>query len=69
VPVIGVLTLMMFFDKVAVEPVIAVWFPIVGLIGVPAAFLLNYRTVTRGSSSSAAYRPAPGESLYRGSRP
>lgn len=68
-PVFGVLTLMMFFDKVTVEPVIAFWFPAVGVIGVPAAFLLNYRTVTRGSSSSATYRPAPGEALYRGGRP
>lgn len=68
-PVIGVLMLMMFFDKVAIESVIAVWFPVIGLIGVPAAFLLNYRTVTRGSSSSPAYRGVPGASLYRGSRP
>lgn len=68
-PAFGVLTLMMFFDKVAVEPVIAFWFPVVGLIGVPSAFLLNYWTVTRGSSSSAAYRPGPGGALYRGGRP
>lgn len=68
-PVIGVLMLMMFFDKVAIEPVTALWFPILGFIGVPAAFLMNYRTVTRGSSSSPAYRGVPGASLYRGSRP
>jgi hypothetical protein len=68
-PVIGVLMLMMSFDKTTVEPVIALWFPIIGLTGVPAAFLLNYWTVTRGSSSSPAYRGIPGASLYRGSRP
>jgi len=69
VPILGVMALMEFFDKVAVEPLIAVWFPVIGLVGVPAAFLLNYRTITRGSSSSQVYRPAPGESLYRGGRP
>ncbi len=68
-PVIGVLMMMMFFDKTAVEPVIGLWFPVIGLIGVPAAFLLNYWTITRGSSSSPAYRGIPGASLYRGSRP
>lgn len=66
VPVFGVMGLMMAFDKVTVEPVIAFSFPVIGLIGVPAAFLLNYYTVTRGSSSSAAYRSALGASLYRG---
>jgi hypothetical protein len=65
-PLIGVFAAMEFFEKDAVGPMIDFWFPLVGLIGVPLAFLLNYRTVTRGSSSAPAYRPAPGESLYRG---
>jgi len=66
VPIIGVFALMLLFDKSALESIIDVWFPLVGLIGVLVAFLLNYRTVTRGSSSAPAYRPAPSESLYRG---
>jgi len=65
-PLIGVFAVMAFFEKDAVGPMIDFWFPLVGLIGVPLAFLLNYRTVTRASSSAPAYRPAPGESLYRG---
>jgi hypothetical protein len=68
-PMLGVLIVMTSFGKVTAGSIIASAFPLVGLIGVPAAFLLNYRTVTRGFSSSATYRAAPGESLYRGGRP
>ncbi len=66
VAIIGAMLVMELFDKVALASVIAIWFPIVGLVGVPAAFLLNYRTITRGVSSSAVYRPPPGAALYRG---
>jgi hypothetical protein len=69
VAIIGVMLVMELFDKVALASVIALWFPVVGLIGVPAAFLLNYRTITRSVSSSAVYRPPPGAALYRGNRP
>lgn len=68
-PVIGVFALMEFVDKTAVERFIALWFPLIGLVGVPAAFLLNYLTIRRGSSSSPAYRGVPGATLYRGGQP
>lgn len=66
VPLFGLMALLMLVDKATVGPVIAFWFPVIGLAGLPAAFLLNYLTISRGSSSSAVYKPAPGESLYRG---
>lgn len=67
-PLIGMLMLMTFFDKTAVEPLITWWFPLMGLVGVPAAFLLNHKTITRGGSSAPVYRQFPGASLYRGGR-
>lgn len=56
-PLVGILVLMMFFDNSAIEPVIAVVLPAVGLAGLSAALLLNYHTITRASSHAAAYRP------------
>jgi hypothetical protein len=60
---IGAMLVMELLDK---ESAVAFWFPLVGLVGVSAAFLLNYRTILRSVSSSAVYRPPPGAALYRG---
>lgn len=68
-PLFGLLALMAFVEKASVGAVIAFWFPLIGLIGLPSAFLLNYLTIRRGSSSSPAYRGVPGASLYRGGQP
>lgn len=65
VPVVGAF-LLMLIDKSGVNAFIAIWFPVIGAAGVSAAFLLNYRTITRSVSSSAVYRPPPGAALYRG---
>jgi len=65
VPVVGAF-LLMLLDKSGVNAFIAIWFPVIGAAGVSAAFLLNYRTITRSVSAAAVYRPPPGAALYRG---
>lgn len=56
VPFAGLMAMMTMFDKNAIEPLFAIFLPVVGLAGLFSAVLLNHHTVTRASSRAAAYR-------------